>query len=230
MDVIPQTSLFLGIIPALILLYVGLKGYEGYYKEKTIFLTFVIGIIIGFIAAMARSFTLPLLIIFIILFAFFEQLFKTIILNLGRFHEKKETVIYGLSLGLGFGSVFTPFLIISVSSLITNDFNSLLLIVIGSLGIILFHGSTGLFIGYGIYSRELTKYLFTAIIIQIPFNFIIDLMIISSDDTSLLLKIVIVIGLVIYGLIIFWYTNKKILPKILIENQRRIRSKKIINR
>ena len=30
--VLPQASLFLGIIPALILLYISLKGYEGYYQ------------------------------------------------------------------------------------------------------------------------------------------------------------------------------------------------------
>ena len=76
MDVIPQTSLFLGIIPALILLYISLKGYEGHYKEKNIFLTFVVGIILGFFAATARSFTLPLVIAYIILFALFEQLLK----------------------------------------------------------------------------------------------------------------------------------------------------------
>ena len=46
MDVPIQGLLFLGIIPALILLYIGLKGYEGYYRDKTIFLTFIIKIII----------------------------------------------------------------------------------------------------------------------------------------------------------------------------------------
>ena len=226
MDVIPQTSLFLGIIPALILLYISLKGYEGHYKEKNIFLTFVVGIILGFFAAIARSFTLPLVIAYIILFALFEQLFKTIILNIGRFHEKRETTIYGLSLGLGFGSVFTPFLIIAVSSLVTSDVYALSLIVIGSLGIILFHGATGACIGYGIYAGELTKYLLAAMIVQIPFNFIIDMMIVSSDDSSLYLKLGIVAGLVIYGGIVFWYVVKKIMPKILSRSRKRDKSRK----
>jgi len=226
MDVIPQTSLFLGIIPALILLYISLKGYGGHYKEKNIFLTFVVGIILGFFAAIARSFTLPLVIAYIILFALFEQLFKTMILNIGRFHEKRETTIYGLSLGLGFGSVFTPFLIIAVSSLITSDVYALSLIVIGSLGIILFHGATGACIGYGIYAGELTKYLLAAMIVQIPFNFIIDMMIVSSDDPSLYLKLGIVAGLVIYGGIVFWYVIKKIMPKILSRSRKRDRSRK----
>ena len=226
MDLIPQTSLFLGIIPALILLFISLKGYEGNYKEKNIFLTFVVGVIIGFFAAIARSFTFPLLLVYIILFALFEQLFKTIILNIGRFHEKKETTIYGLSLGLGFGSVFTPFLIIAVSSLVTSDVYVLLLIVIGSLGIILFHGATGAFIGYGIYAGELTKYLFAAMIVQIPFNFIIDMMIVTSDDPSLYLKLGIVVGLVVYGGIVFWYVVNNIMPRILSRSLKRDRSRK----
>ena len=226
MDVIPQTSLFLGIIPALILLYISLKGYEGHYKDKNIFLTFVVGIILGFFAAIARSFTLPLVIVYIFLFSIFEQLFKTIILNIGRFHKKRETTIYGLSLGLGFGSVFTPFLIIAVSSLITSDLYALSLITIGSLGIILFHGATGACIGYGIYAGKLTKYLLAVIIVQIPFNIIIDMMIISSDDPSSYLKLGIIIGLVAYGAIVFWYVIKKIMPKILSRSRKRDISKK----
>jgi len=226
MDVIPQTSLFLGIIPALILLYISLKGYEGHYKDKNIFLTFVVGIILGFFAAIARSFSLPLVIAYIILFSLFEQLFKTIILNIGRFHEKKETIIYGLSLGLGFGSVFTPFLIIAVSSLITSDLYALSLVAIGSLGIILFHGATGVCIGYGIYVGKLTKYLLAVIIVQIPFNIIIDMMLVSSDDPSSYLKLGIIIGLVAYGAIVFWYVIKKIMPKILTRSRKRDISKK----
>ena len=110
---IPQTSLFIGIIPALIILYIGLKGYEGHFKDKLIFLTFIVGIIIGFISAVIELFTRDIgLIIYIILFPVLEQLSKTIVLNLGRFQEKQETTIYGLSLGLGFGSVFTPAAII----------------------------------------------------------------------------------------------------------------------
>ena len=114
MELPTQAILFLGIIPALFFLFIALKGYEGYYKDKTIFLTFITGIFFGILAAIIRLIInpLPLVIIFIILFAFLEQLFKTIVLNIGRLQYKKETTIYGLTLGLGFGSSFTPFLVI----------------------------------------------------------------------------------------------------------------------
>ena len=174
--ILPQASLFIGLIPALFLLYFSLKGYEGHYKDKTVFLTFIIGIALGFIAAFIQSYTFAFSILYIILLAFLDQLFKTIILNIGRLQEKKETTIYGLSLGLGFGSSFTPFLIIAVSSLLDiQDVTRLTLIAIGSLGLILYHGATGAYIGYGIYIGKLTKHLFTAIILQIPLSFLLVL-------------------------------------------------------
>lgn len=222
MEVLPQASLFLGIIPALILLYICLKGYEEHYKDKTIFLTFVIGIILGFVSAIVRLLLfLPLVIVVIILLAFFEQLSKTIILNVGRLQLKKETTIYGLSLGLGFGSVFTPFLVIAVSASIQGDVYAASLTAIGSLGIILFHGATGAYIGYGIYTGKMLKYLLTAIIIQLPFNVIVDLTRFYPNKYFLYLQL----GLIIYGGIVFWYVVKKIIPQILSQSQRR-RSKK----
>lgn len=226
MDVIPQASLFLGIIPALIFLYISLKGYEGYYKEKSIFLTFIIGIVLGFVAAIVQSITISLAIIYIILLAFFDQLFKTMILNIGRLHEKRETTIYGMILGLGFGSSFTPFLIIAISSLKTQDATVLSLVAIGSLGIILFHGATGAYIGYGIYVGKLFKYLLTAVIIQLPFNFLLGLMVKYSSIDTFNEQLVSVLCLIIYGSVVFIYVTKKVMPQILSQRKRK-GSKKI---
>ena len=177
MDILPQTLLFIGIIPSLILLYIGLKGYDEIYKDKSVFLTFIIGIILGVISVIVRIYISPpaLLIIFIIIFAFFEQLFKTIFLNIGRLQRKRETTIYGLSLGLGFGSVFTPFLIIAAYvNQITSTY-IISMIAFGSIGIILFHGATGAYIGYGIYTEKTIKYILISIMLQLPLNVIIDL-------------------------------------------------------
>ena len=216
---IPQTSLFIGIIPALIILYIGLKGYEGHFKDKLIFLTFIVGIIIGFISAVIELFTTSGigLIIYIILFPVLEQLSKTIVLNLGRFQEKQETTIYGLSLGLGFGSVFTP------AAIIMGNFQEInvafIAAIIGSFGIILFHAATGAIIGYGVYSHKLTTYLTFAILLQIPITTLIGV-------TNLFTISYLQISIVIYGIIVYWYATKKIMPRILQESQRRKRTQK----
>jgi hypothetical protein len=218
---IPQTSLFIGIIPALIILYIGLKGYEGHFKDKTIFLTFIVGIILGFIAAVIELFTRGIgLIIYIILFPVLEQLSKTIVLNLGRFQEKQETTIYGLSLGLGFGSVFTP------AAIIMGNFQEIniafIAAIIGSFGIILFHAASGAIIGYGVYSHKLSTYLTFAILLQIPITTVIGV-------TNLFNISYLQISLVVYGIIVYWYAIKKIMPRILQESQRRKRTQKEIN-
>ena len=225
MDVPIQAVLFLGIIPALVIMFISLKGYEGYYKDKSIFLSFVMGIILGVIVAVVRLLInpQPFLIVFIVLFAFFEQLIKTIVLNIGRLQFKKETTIYGQSLGLGFGSSFTPFLIIAISQSPNISLTELIIVVIGSIGFILFHAASGAYIGFGIFTGKLTRFLLTAIILQIPFNVIIDLSRFTSDPYFLYYQA----GLIIYGGIFFIYIMKKVMPQILTMSERRKRTKKV---
>ncbi len=218
---IPQTSLFLGIIPALIILYIGLKGYVGHFKDKLIFITFIVGIIIGIVSAVIELLTQNIgLIIYIVLFPVLEQLFKTIVLNIGRFQEKQETTIYGLSLGLGFGSVFTPVAIIMGN---IQEINlSYIAAIIGSFGLILFHAGSGVLIGYGVYAHKLSTYLTIAILLQIVITAVIGV-------TNLLKISYLQIILVLYGILVFWYATKKVMPRILDESQRRKRTQKEIN-
>lgn len=223
MDIPVQSLLFVGIIPALILLYISLKGYEGYYKEKTVFLTFIVGIILGLIAVVVRLLfrPLPFLIVFIVLFAAFEQLFKTVVLNSRRFQGKKEAPIYGLSLGLGFGSSFTTILIVEGFT-IYKELYFIILAAICSISFILFHAATSAYIGFGVYRMKLTRYLFGAFLLQLIFNTLFD----GTNATKYsVLEIYFQLGLIIYGLIVFLCVNKSILPNILKEGRRK-RSKK----
>jgi hypothetical protein len=219
MDALPQASLLLGIIPALVIMYVGLKGYEGHYKDKTIFLTFIVGIVAGVIAALIELVTVNAGIAFIVLFPALEQLLKTMILNIGRLQRKKETTIYGLSLGLGFGSIFTP-----VSMIFANvkmgEIISVALVIIGSLGIILVHGATGIIIGYGVYDGKLSKYFAFAFLLSVPVTLWFFLTIFFKVEY-------LQIGLIAYGLIVYWYALKRIMPQILPKSKLRKRSKKI---
>ena len=220
MPVPVEGILFLGIIPALIVLYIFLKKYEGHYSDSGVFKTFMAGIFLGAISAIVRIKLnpAPLLIIFLVLFAFFEQLLKTIILNIGRLQLKKETTIYGLSIGLGFGTVFTPFLLIAAAASTDLTDMNLILIFIGSVGIILFHGATGAYIGYGIYQGQLMKYLFIAILIQIPFNAAIDLTRLIENKYFAYYQL----GLVVFGAIVFSYVITKIMPRILTETNENV--------
>jgi len=211
MDVLPQTILFLGIIPALVLLYLSLKKYDGLYKEKTMFIMFIGGIIAGVLSIIIEYATIQVGFFAIILFPVLEHLFKTVILNMRRFHNKKEVVLYGLSLGLGFGSVFTPYYII-ITSLNYDDNISLVIALIASIGVIILHGATGVLIGYGVYSSNLIKFFIFAILLYIP------VIITSSIQYSAFL-------IIIYGLVVYWYVTTKIMPNILIDSKKASKAK-----
>lgn len=217
---IPSASLFLGIIPALIFLLISVRGYEGFLKQKNIFLAFIGGIIIGFTATVLEIYTGDLPIYIILAYPIFEQLFKTIILNIGRLQEKRETVIYGLTLGLGFGSVSTSASIMR-GTISAGDYLSLGLVIFGSFGIIMLQGATGVLIGFGVYKKELTKWVIFAILLQISYN--IGIVIVQG-----LSIFIIVIYLFVFGLIIYWFATRKIMPRILLESQRRKRTQKEI--
>jgi len=217
---IPSASLFLGIVPALILLLISVRGYEGFLKQKNIFLAFIGGIIIGSVAVVLEIYTGFPPIFIVLVYPIFEQLFKTIILNIGRLQEKRETVIYGLTLGLGFGSVSTLASII-MGPLSSVDYYSLGLTIFGSLGIIMLQGATGVLIGFGVYKRQLTKWVIIAILLQVSFNF--GIVVVQVLQNSL-----VVFYLFAYGLIIYWYATRKVMPRILLESQRRKRTQKEI--
>lgn len=198
MDVVIQSSLFLGIIPALILLYISLKDWHGHYKEKILFILFIVGIITGFLIAIIQlSIVYDALVLFI-MFPFFEQMVKALILNLRKIKAKQATVIYGLSLGLGFGSIYPPASLILLADTDIPLFG-MVSILLGSLGLVFLHGVTGTLIGYGIYKGKLLMFYGYSVILLIAANF-------------LKLEYVQWLNLVI-GIVMFYYVHKNIVKK-----------------
>ena len=215
MSILPQASLFLGIIPALFLLFLGLKGFDGYYKDKIVFLSFIIGIILGVISAAMEILSLSLGILIIVLFPILEQILKLIILNVSRLQKQKSTVIYGLSLGLGFGSVFTPISII-LANFETDSIIIITSVIIGSFGIILLQAGTGIILGYGVFTGKILKYFLLTIIIHIPFTAWFFLTgIYQIEQTQILL--------IFYGLVVYWYSSNKIMKNILDGNKEKLK-------
>jgi len=193
--------------PALILLYISLKGYEGIYKERTIYVMFILGIIAGVLSIILEYSTLQVGLIAIILFPLIEQMFKTVILNMRRYQKKKATPIYGLSLGVGFGSVFAPYYII-ITSMNTNDNTALYLALIASVSIIILHGATGVLIGFGVYKTELMKYFLMATLFYIPVIITANIQYAS-------------IAVLVYSIIVYWYVTTQILPEIKSKKRKR---------
>ena len=215
---IPESSLFLGIIPALILLYIPMKHWLGEFKEKTLFLVFIIGIVIGFITAVMEIYSASAGIAIIVLFPILEQLFKTMVLNMRRFQEKRSTVLYGLALGLGFGSIFTPVSMLLVGSEIGSPL-ILISVLIGSIGIIFIQGSTGAILGYGIYQGKLTRYFLISLIFHIVLTSWFFL-------TGFFQLEQLQVGIIVFGLISYIYVVRKYLDPVVKQREQRKRTMK----
>lgn len=172
-EFLPKSSLFIGIIPALALVYLIIRKWTGNYQEKMVFLMFVFGIISGFTVIFVEFYVgLTTLLEFVIIFRLIEIMGKMIILNLRRFQEKQETVLYGLVLGLGFGSIYPPVSLLLINAVSVSTFD-IISVLIGSIGMILIQGSTGALLGYGVFKRNLIIPISVTLLLHVIFHYLL---------------------------------------------------------
>lgn len=201
------TSLLLplGIIPSLIILYIITGGYEGKFKERYIFISFIAGIVLGAIIYLIEGSTLysmpyfiDIIIIYSFLFSFLEQISKFAILNLKKLGNE-GLPLYGGALGLGFSSTFAPFFL-GKSFEINIEKIPLIFLPIS---VILISCSIGIMLGMGIKRKESMKYF--------SLSFLIGAIIWLTLILSFSFNFIPIISIFI-ALIIFYYSYKKILP------------------
>ena len=172
-DFLPQSSLFIGIIPALALVYLIIRKWQGQFQEKMVFLLFVFGIISSFTLIFVEFYIgFTTLLEFIIIFRLIELLGKMIILNLPRFQEKQETVLYGLVLGLGFGSIYPPVSLLLINTVAISQIE-VLSVLLGSIGMIFLQGSTGALIGNGVFKRRIITPLIWAFVLHVFYQYLL---------------------------------------------------------
>ncbi len=215
-DFLPQSSLFIGIIPALALVYLVMRKWTEGFQERTVFLMFVIGIVSGFISVFIELYVNRIHFLeFIIIFRLLQLMIIIMVLNLPRFHDKPAIVLYGLVLGLGFGSIYPPvsLLLISAESIVTSL--DVLSILIGSLGLMFLHGATGTLLGYGIFKRKL----FETFLLSITLHVIVQYL--FFDLSFRWIWILSIVGVTVYVI-----TQKKVLYTVLDQFNRRKRAKK----
>jgi hypothetical protein len=177
-------SSIIGFTPAVFLLFLLLRRYEVFFKEKKIFQAFAGGMVLGMIFTVSHmasdEFLLSALDLsilgYVILFAAFEVLAKHVILNFPRFQLKHETVYYGAALGLGIGSMA----IIAISFRVFLDSPdsvgnpiTLLGLIVLSFNYSLLHGATGVIVGYGSAKGESRHWTVRAFLLHASYNFIL---------------------------------------------------------
>lgn len=209
MEVTTGATIF-GISAALAIMWITLRKYAGYYSDRTLFKSLILGFFLGFIAFLIESLTYNIGILFLLLFPLIEQSMKFVGINLPSYQGRRETIIYGLVMGLGFGSIYAPLLIVVASRAATLSSLLLATSLLLGIGYILFHGGTGCLLGYGVYrGDEKGKYLIYSTALGFPLPVIEVLDIFLKDIYSVITMRMIEI---IYTVFIFTVIYRRILP------------------
>lgn len=204
-------SSVIGFVPAILLMYILLRRYEGLFNEKFIFFMFGGGMVLGMIITVFHMFTEYTLLIFVVLFPLFEESAKLVILNWPKFKLKHETVYYGAALGLGIGSMA----IIAIAFKIFMDFpdsltnpQTYLDLVILSFNFCLLNGATGVIIGFACSKGEVTGFFFRAFIAHAVYNSFFFMYMLSGE----VMKYAPLAVATIFAFGLFWYVLHGLLP------------------
>lgn len=225
MNPLPQGTILVGVMVVLAILWLTLKKYEGYFVEKKLFLSLIAGFATGFVILILEFNTLGVGILFIILFPAVEQFAKMIIINMRTFQEKKDTPLYGLVVGLGFGAIYMPLYTIMTATTIQLEQTLLFIALVFGVGVVMFHGATGCIIGYGAASFDRSKIwrmLIVAILLGLPITtleFGLSFLWGEPRNNIIILSLK---GLeLLYGILLYWYVTTKLLPTVLPRKKRR---------
>ena len=108
MDLAFGIAMVMGIGPALILMYLGVRNYtyprveQPFFSDPTFFMLLVVGMIAGsvlFFAMVALGFATN--VVYMVIMAAIEAMAMVVVMNLKRFRGKSDSVFYGYALGLG---------------------------------------------------------------------------------------------------------------------------------
>lgn len=109
------------MVVGLLIMLLTLRRFDGFFKENSLFFLFIAGMIIGFVSILLENLISPLegsfstvdkvltiyyleSLVYIIGSSILAEGFKTVVINLPRFRQKREATFMGFGLGIGFGA------------------------------------------------------------------------------------------------------------------------------
>ena len=227
------TAAILGIGPALVLLFHAMRKYDVPYVEKPLFdsgrlfTLFAGGMIFGGVATVLALATVPpgtsylILLPMLAVLALFEELFKFVVVNMKRFQLEYETTFYGLSLGLGIGSIS---MLMYSFILLPGEFNSasayvaVVLTALYSIGICSLHAGTGAYIGFGSATGYIWNYFFQAMIARVVYAILIIPFLVGDNQ---LLAGISLIAATVFAFLLYVHAYTRILPETLPDKERK---------
>ena len=171
-------AMLIGIAPALVLMFLGVRNYtyprveQPFFSDPTFFSMFVVGLVGGAILSFVL-WGMGLLgnVVAMVLFALIESMVMVVVMNLRRFRGKSDSVFYGYSVGLGLSSGMASGLMYYFLNLTdTYDAASVAFMVLLSVSMALTFGSAGTTVGEGIARHRVAEFALQAVILVIIYN------------------------------------------------------------
>lgn len=223
MDMIFGLAMVLGIGPALILVYLGVRNYtyprveQPFFSDPRFFMLLVVGMIAGsvlFFALRVLGFTTN--VVYMVLMAVIEVMAMVVVMNLKRFRGQSDSIFYGYALGLGMSCGLSTGIVFVVASTIETIDASVAVIVLMSVSFSLMLGAVGTTVGEGIARHRVMEFALQAAIPAIIFNILLWVLFQNPEDYGVLYYVCLVV-MVAVSAYMFYRTMYQRLPQIVRE-------------
>ncbi len=223
MDMIFGLAMVLGIGPALILMYLGVRNYtyprveQPFFSDPRFFMLLVVGMIAGsvlFFALRVLGFTTN--VVYMVLMAVIEVMAMVVVMNLKRFRGQSDSIFYGYALGLGMSCGLSTGIVFVVASTIETIDASVAVIVLMSVSFSLMLGAVGTTVGEGIARHRVMEFALQAAIPAIIFNILLWVLFQNPENYGVLYYVCLVV-MVAVSAYMFYRTMYQRLPQIVRE-------------
>ena len=223
MDMIFGLAMVLGIGPALILMYLGVRNYtyprveQPFFSDPRFFMLLVVGMIAGSVLFFAlRVLGLATNVVYMVLMAVIEVMAMVVVMNLKRFRGQSDSIFYGYALGLGMSCGLSTGIVFVVASTIETIDASVAVIVLMSVSFSLMLGAIGTTVGEGIARHRVMEFALQAAILAIIFNILLWVLFQNPEDYGVLYYVCLVV-MVAVSAYMFYRTMYQRLPQIVRE-------------
>ncbi|QHK16891.1 hypothetical protein JS82_01590 [Methanomassiliicoccaceae archaeon DOK] len=224
MDWIFGLAMLLGIGPALILMYLGVRNYtypkveQPFFSDPTFFILLVVGMIAGsilFFAMIAMGFASN--VVYMVILAAIEAMVLVVVMNLKRFRGKSDSMFYGYALGLGMScGLSTGIVFVTASTVETFDASVIVLVLI-SVSMSLMLGACGTTVGEGIARHRVMEFALQAMIPLIIYNILLTVLLQGGELGGMVAYYVCAAVALVFGAVLYYRTMLIRLPQIVRE-------------
>ncbi|MDO5853071.1 MAG: hypothetical protein Q4Q62_03240 [Thermoplasmata archaeon] len=227
MEINMGIAMVLGIAPALLLMWLGVRDYtfprveQPFFSDPSFFMLFVVGMIEGsvmFLLMLVFLNTSVSSIIMMVLLAVLQIMFFVVTMNLKRYRGKSDSVFYGYGLGLGTSCGMATGLCFTLYSTIVGSDQSLdasvLVLVLMSFSLAFILGSCGTTVGEGVARHRVMEFSLQAMIPLVAAYMIFAVAIQSGSDMMFYLYFAL---MTIIGVVYYYYIMRVKLPSVVRE-------------